>query len=100
VGGNLWYWFIVVVLVPVFLDKLQGIVEVFYRLLRVVSPLIAFPVYQEFISLVLASVIEYLLCFQFFSIIDKDRGRFTNPSGCESIGVILIICFQGGDVKV
>ena len=99
-GGDLGRWFIRVVFVPVFLDKFQGMVQVLDRLPRVVGSLIALPVYQEFVFVILVSVIEYLLCFPFFCIIDKDRGGFVHPSGSKPIGVILIICFEGGDVKV
>ena len=99
-GGDHWRWFIRVVFVAVFLDKFQGMVEVLDRLPRVVGSLIALPVYQEFISVVLASVIEYLLCFPFFCMIDKDRGGFVHPSGFEPIAIILIVCFEGGDVKI
>jgi len=67
-----------VVFVSVLLDKIQGMAKVLDRLPRVVSFLIAFQVHQEFISLVLVSVIEYLLCFPFFCIIDNDRGGFAH----------------------
>ena len=92
--------FIRVVFVSVFLDKFQGIVEVLDRLPRVVSSLIALPVHQEFVPVVLVPVIEYLFCFPFFCIIDQDRGRFVHPSGSKPIGIIFIVCFEGGDVKV
>jgi len=100
VGGNLWCWFIGVVFVTIFLDKFQCMVEVLDRLPRVIRSLIALPVYQEFVSVVLAPVIEYLLCFPFFCIIDKNRGGFVHPSGCNAIGIILIVCFEAGDVKI
>ena len=80
-GGDLWRWFIRVVFVPVFLDKFQGMVEVLDRLPRVVGSLIALPVHQEFVSVVLAPVIDYLLCFPFSCIVDKDRGGFVHRSG-------------------
>jgi len=93
VGGNLWCWFIGVVFVPVFLDKIQGMVEVHESLSRVVRSLIALPVNQEFVSAVLAPVIKYPFCFPFFCIIDKDRGGLVHPSGCKPSGIILIACF-------
>jgi len=61
VGGDLGRWFIRVAFVPTFLDKFEGMAEVLDRLPRVFCSLVAFPVYQEFVSVVLASVIEYLL---------------------------------------
>ena len=88
------------VFLPVFLAKIQGIVKVLDRLSRVVSCLIAFPVQKGLVSVVLAPVIKYLLCFPFFCIIDINGAGFVYPSECKSIGVILIICFEGGDLKV
>ena len=99
-GGDLWCWFIRVVGIPVFLDKFQGMVEILDRLPRVAGSLIALPVHQEFVSVVLAPVIEYLFCLPFFCLIDKDRGGFVYPSGCNPIGIIFIVCFEGGDVKI
>jgi len=70
VGGNLGCWFCWVVSVPVFLYEFQGVVEVLDRFPGVVSSLIAFPVIQEFVPVVLAAVVEYLLFFPFFRIVD------------------------------
>jgi len=70
VGGDQWSWFCWVVSVPVFLYEFQGVVEVLDRFSGVVSSLIAFPVNQEFVPIVLAAVVEYLLCFPFFCIVD------------------------------
>jgi len=92
VGGDLWHWFIRVVFVPVFLDKLQDMVDVLDRLPRVFCSLIPLPVYQEFVSVVVVPVIEYPLCFLFFGISDKDRGGFVYPSGCRPSRVVLIVC--------
>ena len=70
VGGDLGRRFCWVVGVPVFLYEFQGVVEVLDRFSGVVSSLIAFPVDQEFVPVVLAAVVEYLLCFPFFSIVN------------------------------
>jgi len=43
---------------------------------------------------------KYVLFFTLFSIIYKDRGGFVYPSGCKPVGIILIVCFERGDVKV
>ena len=69
-GGDLGRWFFLVVSVPVFLYEFQGVVEVLDRFPGVVSSLIAFPVNQEFVPVVLAALVEYLLCFPFFCIVD------------------------------
>jgi len=70
VGGDLGCGFCWVVSVPVFLYEFQGVVEVLDRFPGVVCSLIAFPVDQEFVPVVLAAVVEYLLCFPFFCIVD------------------------------
>jgi len=70
VGGYLGRRFCWVVSVPVFLYEFQGVVEVLERFPEVVSSLMAFPVSQEFMPVVLAAVVEYLLCLPFFCIID------------------------------
>jgi len=70
VGGNLGRRFCWVVSVPVFQYEFQGVVEVLDRFPGVVSSLIAFLVYEEFVPVVLAAVVEYLLCFPFFRIVD------------------------------
>jgi len=75
-------------------------VKVLDRLPRVVGSLIALLEHQEFVCVVLVPVIEYPLCFPFFCIIDKDRGGFVHPSRCKSIRIILVVCLEGGDVKV
>ena len=85
---------------PVFLDRFQGMVEVLDRLPRVVSSLIALPVYPEALSVVLAPVIEYLLGCLFLCIVNKDRGGFVHPSGCKTMGIIRIVCFDRGDMKI
>jgi len=58
VGGDLWYWFIMEVIGTVFPDRFQGMVKVLYWLPRVTPSLIVLPVHQEFVSVVLAPVIE------------------------------------------
>jgi len=70
VGGDLGHRFCWVVRVPLFLYKFQGVVEVLDWFSGVVCSLIAFPVNQEFVPVVLAAVVEYLLCFPFFCIVD------------------------------
>jgi len=70
VGGDLGRRFCRVVSVSVFLYEFHGVVEVLDRFPAVVCSLIAFPVNQEFVSFVLAAVVEYLLCFPFFGIVD------------------------------
>ena len=45
-------------------------VEVLDTFPGVVCSLIAFPVNHEFVPVVLAAVVEYLLCFSFFAIVD------------------------------
>ena len=70
VGGDLGGRFCCVVGVPVFLYEFQEVVEVLDRFPGVVSSLIAFPVDQEFVPIVLAAVVEYLLCFPFFCLVD------------------------------
>jgi len=59
-----------VVSVPVFLYEFQGVVEVLDRFPGGVCSLIAFPVDQEFVPVVLAAVVAYLLYFLFFCIVD------------------------------
>ena len=44
--------------------------EVLDRFSGVVSWLIAFPVGQQFVPVVLAALIEYLVCFPVFGIVD------------------------------
>jgi len=70
VGGDLGRPFCGVVSVPVFRYELQGVVEVFNRFSGVVSSLIAFPVNQEFLPVLLAAVVECLLWFSFVCIVD------------------------------
>ena len=70
VGGDLGRRFCWVVSVPVFLYEFPGVVEVLDRFPGVVCSLIAFPVNQEFVPVVLAAVVEYLLSFPFFCIVD------------------------------
>jgi len=70
VGGDLGCWFCLVVSVPVFLYEFQGVVEVLDRFPGVVCSLLAFPVNQEFVPVVLAAVVEYQLSFPFFCIVD------------------------------
>ena len=69
-GGHLGRWFCWVVSVPVLLYEFKGVVEVLDRFPGVVCSLIAFPVDQEFVPVVLAAVVEYLLCFLFLCIVD------------------------------
>jgi len=70
VGGDLGRWFCGVVSVQVFRYEFQGVAEILDRFPGVVSSLIAFSVDQEFVPVVLAAVVEYLLCFPFFCIVD------------------------------
>jgi len=70
VGGDLGRWFCGVVSVPVFLYEFQRVVEVLDRFRGVVSSLVAFPADQEFVPVVLAVLVEYLLCFSFLCIVD------------------------------
>jgi len=70
VGGNLGRQFWWVVSVPVFLYEFQGVVEVLDRFSGVVCSLIVLPVNQEFVPVVLAAVVGYLLCFLFFCVVD------------------------------
>jgi len=100
VGGDLWRWFIWVVFVPVCLDKFQGMVEVLNRLPRVIGSRIALPVYQESVSVILAPLIEYLFYFPFFCVIDKDMGGFVHSSRCKLIGIVFIVWFEEGDLKI
>jgi len=69
VGGDLGCRSCWVVSVPVFLYEFQGVVEVRDRFPEVASSLITFPVNQEFVPVVLAAVVEDLLCFPFFCIV-------------------------------
>jgi len=70
VGGDLGRRFCWVISIPVFRYEFQGVVEVLDRFSGVVCSLIAFPVNQEFVPVVLAAVVEYLLSFPFFCIVD------------------------------
>jgi len=70
VGGDLGHRFCWVVSVPVFLYEFEGVVEVLDRFPGVISSLIAFPVDREFVPVVLAALVENLLCFPFFCIVD------------------------------
>jgi len=70
VGGDLGRRFYWVVSAPVFLYEFQGVVEVLNRFPEVVCSLIAFSVNQEFVPVVLAAVVQCLLCFPFFCILD------------------------------
>jgi len=65
VGGDLGCRFCWVVSVPVFLYEFHGVVEVLDRFPGVISTLIAFPVDQEFVPVVLVAVVKYQLCFPF-----------------------------------
>ena len=49
---------------------------------------------------VLAAVIEYLLCFLFFCIVDEDRCWLVHSAGLESIGIVLSVFLKGGDMEV
>ena len=69
-GGDLGRWFCTVVSVPVFLYEFQEMVKVLDRFIGVVSSLIAFPGDQESVPVVLAVIVEYLLCFPFICIVD------------------------------
>ena len=86
--------------VPVFLYEFQGVVEVLDRFPRVVSLLIPFPVDQEFVPVVLAAVVEYLLSFPFFCIVDYDGCWLGHSAGLESIGIVVSVFLKGGDVEV
>ena len=81
VGGDLGCGFCRVVCVRVFLYEFKGVIEVLNRVSGVVRSFIAFPVDQEFVPAVVAAVIRYLLYFLFFSIVNKDRGRFVHSAG-------------------
>jgi len=70
VGGNLKRRLCWVVCLPVFLYEFQGVVEVLDRFPGVISSLLAFPVDQEFMLVVLAAVVNYVFCFPFFCIGD------------------------------
>jgi len=70
VGGDLGRRFCWLVSVPVFLYEFQGVVEVLNRFPGVICALRAFRVDHEFVPVVLAVVVEYLLCFPFFCIVD------------------------------
>jgi len=89
VGGDLGRGFCWVVSVPVFLYEFQGVVEVLDRFPGVVCSLIAFPVNQEFVPIVLAAVVEYLLCFLFFCIVDKHGCWLVHSAGLECIRIVL-----------
>jgi len=52
------------------LYEFQGVVEVLDRFPGVICSLIAFPVNQEFVPVVLVAVVEYRLCFPFLCIVD------------------------------
>ena len=100
VGDDLGHSFCGVVSVPVFLYQFQGVVEILDRFPGVVSLLLAFPVDQEFVPVVLAAVVEYLLCFPFFGIVDQDGCWLVHSAGLESIGIVLSVSLEGGDVEV
>ena len=100
VGGDLGRGFCRVVCVPVFLYEFKGVIQVLNRLPGIVCLFIAFPVYQEFAPVVLTVVIEYLFCFPFFCIVNKDGGGFVHSPGLKPIGVILSVFFEGGDLEV
>jgi len=100
VGGDLGRRFCGVVSIPVFLYEFQGVVEVLDRFPAVVSSLITFPVDQQFVPVALAAVIEYLLCFPFFGIVDQDGCWFVHSARLESIGIVLSVLFKGGNVEV
>jgi len=70
VGGDLGRRFCGVVSVPVFLYQFYGVLKVLDRFPGVVCSLIAFLENQQFVPVVLAAVVEYLLCFPFFCIVD------------------------------
>jgi len=76
------------------------VVEVLDRFRGVVFSLIAFPVNQEFVPIVLAAVVEYLLCFPFFCIVDYDVCWLVLSAGLESIEIVLSVFLEGGDVEV
>jgi len=59
-----------VVSIPVFLYEFQGVAEVLDRFPGVACSLLAFPVDQEFVPVVLAALVESLLCLPFFYIVD------------------------------
>ena len=100
VGGNLGRGFCRVVCILIFLYEFKGVIEVLNRLPGVVCSFIAFPVDQELVSVVLVAVIEYLLYFLFFCIVNKDGGGFVHSSRLKPIRVIVSVFFEGRDVKV
>jgi len=89
-----------VVSVPVFLYQFQGVVEVLDRFPGVICSLMAFPVNQEFKPVVLAAIVEYLLSFPFFCIVDQDGCWLVHSAGLESIGIVLSVFLKGADVEV
>jgi len=91
VGGDLGRRFCGVVSVPVFLYEFQEVVQVLDRFPGVTCSLIAFPVNQEFVPVVLSAVVEYLLCFPFFCNVDQDGCWFVYSAGLESIGIVLSV---------
>jgi len=99
-GGNLERRFGWVVGVPVFRYEIQGVVEVLDRFPGVVSSLIDFPVDQKFVPVVLAAVIEYLLCFPFFCIVDQDGCWLVLSARLESIRIVLSVFLKGGNMEV
>jgi len=76
------------------------VVEVLDRFPGVVSLHIAFLVDKEFVPIVLAALIKYLLGYPFFCIVDKDECWFVYPEGLESIRVIFSVFIKGGNVEV
>jgi len=100
VGGDLGRLFCWGISVPVFQNEFQGVVEVLDRFQEVDNSLIAFPANQEFVLVVQAALIEYLLCFPFFCIVDYHGCWFVHSAGLESIRIALSIFCLGGDVEV
>jgi len=52
------------------------------------------------VLVVLVAVIEYLLCFLFFCIVDQDGCWLIHSTGLESIGIVLSVFLKGGHVEV
>jgi len=76
------------------------VVEGVDRFPGVIRTLIGFPVEKEFVPVVLAAVVEYLLCFPFPSIVDHDGCCLVHSAGLESIRIVLTVFLKGGDVEV
>jgi len=100
VGGDLGSRFSGGLSVSVFLYEFKGVVEVLHRFPGVVRSLIAFPVDQEFMPVVLAAAVMYLLCFPFLGIIDWDACALVYSAGLESIGIFRSLFLNGGNVEV